>query len=208
MTSHSPTAPISKSSTGSLPPRPTSSSTTTSSSNSNRSSGSLFTATMSNTNTQSQQPSGAIQRSPSYGSSFSPHLQPQSPTQYTPPHTPTYDTSEYYYKPEAGHRSTSSNVINTHSSQSTYAKSKASPTPDDSSPTASTLPPRTKITCTIGPAVQSTDRLKDLLLNGMNVARLNFSHGDHTYHSQTIQNLREVMQQTRRICAIMLDTKG
>ena len=40
------------------------------------------------------------------------------------------------------------------------------------------------------------------------VARLNFSHGDHDYHRAAIQNLRDVMQDTRRICALLLDTKG
>lgn len=43
---------------------------------------------------------------------------------------------------------------------------------------------------------------------GMNVIRLNFSHGDHEYHAETIANAREVMSETRRICALLLDTKG
>ena len=76
------------------------------------------------------------------------------------------------------------------------------------SPASSHLPPRTKLICTIGPASQSPDRIKSMLLAGMNVARLNFSHGDFEYHRTSIQNLRDVMTESRRICAILLDTKG
>jgi len=75
-------------------------------------------------------------------------------------------------------------------------------------PSSTALPPRTKIICTIGPSSQSTDRLRAMLQAGMNVARCNFSHGDHEYHRTTIANLRDVTTDTRRICAILLDTKG
>ena len=49
---------------------------------------------------------------------------------------------------------------------------------------------RTKIVCTIGPASESVDMLCQLLQAGMNVARLNFSHGTHEEHAQRIQNIR------------------
>lgn len=42
----------------------------------------------------------------------------------------------------------------------------------------------------------------------MNVARLNFSHGSHEYHSEVISNIKSVCSETRRVCAILLDTKG
>eukprot|EP01006_Ploeotia_vitrea_P035559 TRINITY_DN65896_c2_g1_i1.p1 TRINITY_DN65896_c2_g1~~TRINITY_DN65896_c2_g1_i1.p1 ORF type:complete len:609 (-),score=340.88 TRINITY_DN65896_c2_g1_i1:119-1945(-) len=70
------------------------------------------------------------------------------------------------------------------------------------------MPPRTKIICTIGPASAKPDVLKNLLNAGMNVVRLNFSHGSHSYAKEIIRMVREVGTDTRRICAILLDTKG
>lgn len=67
---------------------------------------------------------------------------------------------------------------------------------------------KTKIIATIGPASQSIDILVPLLSAGMNVARLNFSHGNHEYHAQTIANIREAAMQTGLPVAILLDTKG
>lgn len=66
----------------------------------------------------------------------------------------------------------------------------------------------TKIICTIGPASQSVEKLSELLEAGMNVARMNFSHGDHQYHAQTIKNVRNASKNTGIPVAIMLDTKG
>ena len=66
----------------------------------------------------------------------------------------------------------------------------------------------TKIICTIGPVTQSEDMLEKLMDAGMNVARMNFSHGTHEYHAQTIANIRAVCERTGKSCAIMLDTKG
>jgi len=66
---------------------------------------------------------------------------------------------------------------------------------------------RTKIICTIGPKTKSVDTLGKLVEAGMNVMRLNFSHGDHTYHSGVITNLREYLAASKRMAAIMLDTK-
>ena len=67
---------------------------------------------------------------------------------------------------------------------------------------------RTKIVCTIGPASESVDTLCALLRAGMNVARLNFSHGSHEEHAQRIQNIRLASRQCDLPVAIMLDTKG
>jgi len=66
----------------------------------------------------------------------------------------------------------------------------------------------TKFICTIGPKTQTLEMLSKLVAAGMNVARMNFSHGDHPYHAQTIANLREALKKSKRMCAIMLDTKG
>ncbi|MGD8594629.1 MAG: pyruvate kinase, partial [Gammaproteobacteria bacterium] len=50
---------------------------------------------------------------------------------------------------------------------------------------------KTKIVCTIGPASESIPTLEKLLKAGMNVARLNFSHGDFSGHEQVIKNIRQ-----------------
>ncbi|MDP3284525.1 MAG: pyruvate kinase, partial [Desulfobacterales bacterium] len=50
--------------------------------------------------------------------------------------------------------------------------------------------PKTKIVCTIGPSSESPEILKELILNGMNVARLNFSHGSHKEHLKKINTIR------------------
>ena len=49
---------------------------------------------------------------------------------------------------------------------------------------------KTKIVCTIGPASESPETLERMITNGMNVARLNFSHGDFDSHGRTIENIR------------------
>ncbi|MFZ7104667.1 MAG: pyruvate kinase [Peptococcaceae bacterium] len=67
---------------------------------------------------------------------------------------------------------------------------------------------RTKIVCTIGPASESVEQLCQLIDAGMNVARLNFSHGTHEEHGQRIANVREAVKRTGKPVAIMLDTKG
>ena len=67
---------------------------------------------------------------------------------------------------------------------------------------------KTKIVCTIGPASQSEKVMTEMLKAGMNVARLNFSHGDHAYHRETIENFRRVRERLGKPAAIMLDTKG
>lgn len=50
--------------------------------------------------------------------------------------------------------------------------------------------------------------LEELLRAGMNVARFNFSHGDHDYHKETLDNLRQAVKNTGIMVAIALDTKG
>ena len=67
---------------------------------------------------------------------------------------------------------------------------------------------KTKIVCTIGPASESEEVLRELCLNGMNVARLNFSHGSHAEHLERIRRIRKVREELNLPIAIMLDTKG
>ena len=68
---------------------------------------------------------------------------------------------------------------------------------------------KTKIICTLGPSCWDTDMLVKMLDAGMNVARLNFSHGDHQSHGKSVENLREALKQRPdKRCAILLDTKG
>lgn len=67
---------------------------------------------------------------------------------------------------------------------------------------------KTKVICTLGPASRTIPILCDMLQNGMNVARFNFSHGSHEYHQETLNNLRSAMRETGIMCAVMLDTKG
>ncbi|UOY94282.1 pyruvate kinase [Ectobacillus sp. JY-23] len=67
---------------------------------------------------------------------------------------------------------------------------------------------KTKIVCTIGPASESIEKLTQLMDAGMNVARLNFSHGSHEEHAARIQTIREAAKQAGKTVAILLDTKG
>lgn len=67
---------------------------------------------------------------------------------------------------------------------------------------------KTKIVCTIGPASESIEKLEQLMTAGMNVARLNFSHGNYEEHGMRIQNIREAAKRTGKTIAIVLDTKG
>ena len=67
---------------------------------------------------------------------------------------------------------------------------------------------KTRIVCTIGPACSDEETLTRMCLAGMNVARLNFSHGTHEYHQETIDLLKTLRDQLDVPLAIMLDTKG
>ncbi len=67
---------------------------------------------------------------------------------------------------------------------------------------------KTKIICTIGPASDAVDTLEKLILAGMNVARLNFSHGDFSSHKRVIDDIRAASEATGRRVAIMADLPG
>lgn len=67
---------------------------------------------------------------------------------------------------------------------------------------------RTKIVCTIGPAVASYDKMIALIRAGMNMARLNFSHGTHEEHAININNLKKARKETGEPLALMLDMQG
>ena len=67
---------------------------------------------------------------------------------------------------------------------------------------------KTKIVCTIGPASENEDVLQALLQNGMNVARLNFSHGSHEGHLQKIKTIRELSKKLDQPIAILMDLAG
>ncbi len=67
---------------------------------------------------------------------------------------------------------------------------------------------KTKIICTIGPASEQPEVLDKMIEAGMNVARLNFSHGTYEEHQRRIDNLRQAAARSGRPLAIMLDTKG
>ncbi|MEN8258030.1 MAG: pyruvate kinase [Thermodesulfobacteriota bacterium] len=67
---------------------------------------------------------------------------------------------------------------------------------------------KTKIVCTIGPRTESYEMLKALTMKGMNIARLNMSHGDHGWHGKVIHHLKRLNRKEKRAVAILLDTKG
>ncbi|WP_336921107.1 pyruvate kinase [Aquipuribacter sp. SD81] len=67
---------------------------------------------------------------------------------------------------------------------------------------------RAKIVCTLGPAVAGTDRIRQLVEAGMDVARMNFSHGDHSDHEQNFADVRAAAEATGRNVAILLDLQG
>jgi pyruvate kinase len=69
-------------------------------------------------------------------------------------------------------------------------------------------PRRTKIVCTIGPATSSEEQLRALVAAGMNVARLNFSHGTHADHASVIERIRRLGEELRRPIAILQDLAG
>ncbi|MBO8136684.1 MAG: pyruvate kinase [Desulfotomaculum sp.] len=67
---------------------------------------------------------------------------------------------------------------------------------------------RTKIVCTIGPASEDIEILKKMMKAGMNVARMNFSHGTHEEHAKRISLVRKAAAEVGKNIAVMLDTKG
>ncbi len=67
---------------------------------------------------------------------------------------------------------------------------------------------KTKIICTLGPSTMEDDILRKLMIEGMNVARLNFSHGDHAQHAKTLDRIRRIRDELGLPVAALLDTKG
>jgi pyruvate kinase len=67
---------------------------------------------------------------------------------------------------------------------------------------------KTKIVCTIGPASSDRETLRGLILAGMDVARINFSHGTHETHERTIRLVREVAEEEGSVVAVMADLQG
>ena len=67
---------------------------------------------------------------------------------------------------------------------------------------------RAKIVCTLGPASSSPEVLEQMIVSGMNVARLNFSHGDHSYHRQLYDTIRGLSKDLNRPIAILQDLQG
>ncbi len=67
---------------------------------------------------------------------------------------------------------------------------------------------RAKIICTIGPACDSEEMIRDLMRMGMDVARLNFSHGSHPEHALRIKRLRRAAEHLKRSVCIIQDLQG
>ena len=67
---------------------------------------------------------------------------------------------------------------------------------------------RTKIVCTLGPSSETPEVIKKMMMNGMNVARLNFSHGSHEDHGKKIKIIRELSEKLNRPVAILQDLAG
>ncbi|ETA68735.1 pyruvate kinase [Methanolobus sp. WCC1] len=67
---------------------------------------------------------------------------------------------------------------------------------------------KTKIVCTIGPATSSPEMIRELIIAGMNVARLNFSHGDMDDHRKLIKRIRDAADELNQVVAIMADLPG
>ena len=67
---------------------------------------------------------------------------------------------------------------------------------------------RAKIVCTLGPSSSSEEQIRQLLLLGMDVARLNFSHGSHDEHLQRIRSLRKAAAELKRTVCILQDLQG
>lgn len=67
---------------------------------------------------------------------------------------------------------------------------------------------RVKIVCTLGPASKTQERIQELIQEGMDVARLNFSHGTHEFHQQMITNVREAAKKSHKTVALMQDLQG
>ena len=67
---------------------------------------------------------------------------------------------------------------------------------------------KTKIICTLGPATDDINVLRELMLNGMDVARVNMSHQDHATHKGRVEAVRKLREQYSLPVALLMDTKG
>ena len=67
---------------------------------------------------------------------------------------------------------------------------------------------KTKIICTLGPATDDDNILRELMLGGMNAARFNFSHADHAYHKAALERVQKLREELHLPVATLLDTKG
>jgi len=67
---------------------------------------------------------------------------------------------------------------------------------------------KTKIVCTIGPASETKEILRELMLSGMNVARINFSHGSYEEQEERINKIKELREELNLPVALLMDTKG
>src|SRR3954465_12681216 len=67
---------------------------------------------------------------------------------------------------------------------------------------------KVKIVCTLGPASNTEERIRELIREGMDVARLNFSHGTHEFHRNLTASIREAAKREKRSVAIMQDLQG
>ena len=67
---------------------------------------------------------------------------------------------------------------------------------------------KTKIVCTLGPATDDIEIMEQLVKEGMNVARFNFSHGSYEEHEKRLQMLNECRNNAETYVAALLDTKG
>ena len=67
---------------------------------------------------------------------------------------------------------------------------------------------RAKIVCTLGPASSSPEKIGELIDAGMDVARLNFSHGEHEDHAKTLQAVRSEAHKRGNAVAVLLDLQG
>ena len=67
---------------------------------------------------------------------------------------------------------------------------------------------KTKVVCTMGPNTNDRELMRKLIQNGMDVARFNFSHGDHEEQKGRMDMLKELREEEHATTAILLDTKG
>ncbi len=67
---------------------------------------------------------------------------------------------------------------------------------------------KTKIICTLGPATDGEGIMEELIKKGMNVARVNFSHGTHEDHKRRIDEVKRIRQEQRKKVAVLVDTRG